>query len=169
MISTFNDDPYSLEFLAWVSWQLEIVICCLGTQLENPLFSTSSGIVGSRLFSVSGFDPNCCYRLCGLCQCVCVCVCVCNHVCTLGFRLHHHCAQAMLGVLSTMLPLPRCSSFQNLFVNCVSWLSQFQFAIYFDRRCLRGDGCIDPMYGQIVSKKLCPEPLWLIDPICHFF
>lgn len=98
-----------------------------------------------------------------------VCVCVCSHICILGFRLHHRCAQAMLGVLSTMLPLPRCSSFQNLFVNYVSWLSQFQFAIYFDRRCLRGDGCIGPMYGQIVSKKLCPEPLGLIDPICHFF
>lgn len=38
MISTFNDDPHSLEFLAWVSWQLEIVICCLGTQLEILFF-----------------------------------------------------------------------------------------------------------------------------------
>jgi len=169
MISTFDDDPHSLEFLAWVSWQLEIVICCLGTQLEILFFQHHRDcwlqiVLGfwfwPKLLLQVMWAPS---------VCVCVCVCVCNHICTLGFRLHHRCVQAMLGVLSTMLPLHRCSSFQNLFVNYVSWLSQFQFAIYFDRSCLRGDGCIGPMYGQRVSEKLCPEPLGLIDPICHFF
>jgi hypothetical protein len=137
-----------------------------GHTVGNPLFSTSLGLLA----------PDCSWFLVltqtvvtGYVGSVSVCVCVCNHICTLGFRLHHRCVQAMLGVLSTMLPLHRCSSFQNLFVNYVSWLSQFQFAIYFDRSCLRGDGCIGPMYGQRVSEKLCPEPLGLIDPICHFF